>query len=357
LTVARSIPTVELSTTKAKGKEQKEALMMQNSRPLLLAQFPSSTQTSSVSFESLEPRTFLSAAVPTGMIFVAPSPAVVVPAATTATKPHAVINATPIAGNAPFTAVFDATQSTSPIGRPLHFTWNFGDGSAHEDGSIVTHTFSTNGLFHVTLTAADDQGHHSVAKVNIGVGTTGPLVTISSPTTQNTYRSGETIRLSGDATNAAGNVLPNRDFTWTVSLHANGKVTQLFHIRGKRITSFKVPQITSSDPNQFIEVTLDVATSAGQVGSQSVDLLPTTVNLTVESNVSGALVKVNGKLQATPDTLAAPPGLIVAVAAPATQVLGGVTWVFSRWSDGGARIHDIVVPAGGRFVVAIYRPI
>jgi hypothetical protein len=36
-------------------------------------------------------------------------------------------------------------------------------------------------------------------------------------------------------------------------------------------------------------------------------------------------------------------GSTVRVAAPRVQLRKGVRWVFVRWSDGGARTHDVTV--------------
>jgi hypothetical protein len=48
-------------------------------------------------------------------------------------------------------------------------------------------------------------------------------------------------------------------------------------------------------------------------------------------------------------------GTRVRLVAPRQQVKKGVRWVFVRWSDGGARKHDVTVPGPGLVVRAVYR--
>jgi hypothetical protein len=45
----------------------------------------------------------------------------------------------------------------------------------------------------------------------------------------------------------------------------------------------------------------------------------------------------------------------VQVTAPRRQSLDGVLYRFVRWSDGGARVHAVVVPEGGLRLRAVYR--
>ena len=51
---------------------------------------------------------------------------------------------------------FDASLSVDPDGDPLLFTWNFGDGSEDITGAIVSHDFSSAGIYPVKLTIDDD---------------------------------------------------------------------------------------------------------------------------------------------------------------------------------------------------------
>jgi hypothetical protein len=42
------------------------------------------------------------------------------------------------------------------------------------------------------------------------------------------------------------------------------------------------------------------------------------------------------------------------ISAPSPQTLGGTTYTFASWSDGGAQSHDIVAPGAAATYTATY---
>ena len=71
-------------------------------------------------------------------------------------------------GVAPLTVMFDATSSHDPDGEILAHLWNFGNG-AFDSGSLVSHTYETEGSYAVTLQVTDDDGNTSAFSVAIAV--------------------------------------------------------------------------------------------------------------------------------------------------------------------------------------------
>jgi PKD repeat protein len=65
-------------------------------------------------------------------------------------------------GNAPATVHFDASASSDPEGEPLTYHWDFGDG-AMASGATVSHTFTVEGNYEVTLTVTDPRGASGVS--------------------------------------------------------------------------------------------------------------------------------------------------------------------------------------------------
>jgi YVTN family beta-propeller protein len=56
-------------------------------------------------------------------------------------------------------STFDATQSLSPVGTIVQYSWNFGDGhTATTSTPIITHTYAQAGTFTVTLTVTNSAG-------------------------------------------------------------------------------------------------------------------------------------------------------------------------------------------------------
>ncbi len=81
-----------------------------------------------------------------------------------------VANAGPFERNANAGQVltFDGSESRGTIEL---YSWDFGDGSATEEGQVVTHAFATDGNYSVTLTVVGPGGRHSTSvAVNVGGG-------------------------------------------------------------------------------------------------------------------------------------------------------------------------------------------
>ena len=68
-------------------------------------------------------------------------------------------------------ANFSANGSSDPDDKlsELNFEWDFGDGSATATGQKVSHVYTKDGEFNVTLTVTDDNGFKSTAKVIVKV--------------------------------------------------------------------------------------------------------------------------------------------------------------------------------------------
>lgn len=74
------------------------------------------------------------------------------------------VNASPIADAGENTACcvgktssFDASKSSHPEGKPLSYSWDFGDG-AKAEGAQATHVYEKSGNYRVVLTVKDDSG-------------------------------------------------------------------------------------------------------------------------------------------------------------------------------------------------------
>jgi subtilase family serine protease len=68
------------------------------------------------------------------------------------------------------------------------------------------------------------------------------------------------------------------------------------------------------------------------------------VGLSFATSPPGGTVVVGGTSRATPVTVTSWANAVVQVDVP-DQVIGDVQYVFSSWSDGGARAHAITTPA------------
>ena len=140
--------------------------------------------------------------------------------------PVAVASAVPTSGPAPLNVTFDATGSSDPDpGDTLTYFWNFGDGTPETSTTNLTinHTYTTPGTYTATLRARDNDFAFSAPDtVEIQPGNAPPSATIVSPSAGQTFRVGQTITLTGSATDPQDGALPASALSWSVLLNHNG---------------------------------------------------------------------------------------------------------------------------------------
>jgi glucose/arabinose dehydrogenase/PKD repeat protein len=96
-------------------------------------------------------------------------------------SPVAKATGTPTSGNAPLTVQFSSAGTTDPDpGNTLSYQWTFGDGST-STAANPAHTYTANGNYTAQLKVTDNTGKAAFANVQITVGNTAPVVTITVP--------------------------------------------------------------------------------------------------------------------------------------------------------------------------------
>lgn len=122
---------------------------------------------------------------------------------------------------------------------------------------------------------------------------------------------------------------------------------------------------SSTDPNPtnvYVQNDLYTATLAVSDGLSETTSAPITIavgtpaTLTLDSIPAGIALLVDGQPFVTPAALATVVGADHTVEAPESATLGGTPYGFQCWSDGGARVHDVVLPAGGLALNAEFTP-
>ncbi len=125
--------------------------------------------------------------------------------------PTAAATAQPTSGPAPLSVSFDTGASSDPdAGDSLTFLWTFGDGTPQESttSKTVTHTYPA-GIFtaeaspRITLAT-----FLPVATSRFISGNTPPAPTIDTPLASDTFSVGQTVTLSGHASDAEDGSLP-----------------------------------------------------------------------------------------------------------------------------------------------------
>ena len=262
--------------------------------------------------------------------------------------PTARISASPTSGAAPLTVSFDARSSTDPDGDPLTYSWNFGDGQTGT-GPTPTHTYGP-GDRTAVLTVDDGGGRTDTAEVRVSSDNTLPALTIRGDTS---YRGGAPIRLSASGSDAEDGPLPATAFDWDVKLYHADHIHPITTYANR--ANIELDAITDHDADAYYEVIVTATDSRGATTRSTARLRPQTTAFRLDSSPPGAPLSYGGRAFSAPRDLTSAIGFLTSVSAAQSFTTGGSTYVFERWSDGGARVHDIRIPAGASGLIAVYR--
>ena len=271
--------------------------------------------------------------------------------------PVANIAANPTSGSAPLTVAFDGSGSTdSDPGETLSYTWDLDGNGTFGDAVLPTAqwTYPSNGAYTVTLRVTDSHGASDLASKVINVGGGGPTATIDTPASSLTWAVGDSIAFSGHAVDGQGAALPASALSWSVIVHhcpsdCHSHIVQT--IPGVASGSISAPD---HDYPSYLELQL-TATAGSSTSTASVSLQPKTASLSIATNPTGLSIGAGTDAPAAaPFSKTVIAKSTLSVSAPASQVMGGTTWTFSSWSDGGAASHNVTVPATGLGLTATY---
>jgi glucose/arabinose dehydrogenase len=273
-------------------------------------------------------------------------------------SPVAVATGSPTTGSVPLTVQFNGSGSSDPDGDAITFAWDLDGDGAYDDSAAATPTwtYTVAGTYTVRLRVTDARGSSTVsAPIVITPGSapnSPPSVRIDTPASETTWKVGDTISFSGSATDPEDGALPATALTWTLVLHhctsSGGGCHEhpLQTFSGVSSGSFSAPD---HEYPSHLELTVSATDSAGSRSTSSVRLDPLTAELTVSSNPAGLQLSAGNVTAAAPFSRTVIVGSRNSLAAPSPQSLGGTTYGFASWSDGGARAHDVVVNATSSF--------
>jgi hypothetical protein len=203
-----------------------------------------------------------------------------------------------------------------------------------------------------------DHADWGAARVECSSGSenTAPAVTITAPTSAQTWRVGQTISFSGSATDAEDGTLAPSALVWSLILHhcpSNCHTHALQTFTGVSSGSFTAPD---HEYPSHLELRLTASDSEGLQGTTSVLLSPETVTLTFQTSPTGLQLVVNGTSQTSTFTRTVIRGSTNTISAPSPQTIGGAQYAFVSWSDGGAQSHNITADTSTTFTASYGGP-
>ncbi len=179
-----------------------------------------------------------------------------------------------------------------------------------------------------------------------------PVATITSPSPDHLFTVGEVLSFAGTGIDSDGNPIDASGLSWRVLIHHCSEVDchvhQLMTPTGVSGSSLVVPD-HGIDP-WYLEFVLTVTQADGRQATTSMDVMPRTTPVTLDTLPTGLDVSFGSIHGPAPLTVNVAAGTRTTILAPSPQ--GDYT--FESWSDGGARQHIITVGTNPLTLTATY---
>ncbi len=273
--------------------------------------------------------------------------------------PQARVTASPTAGLAPLTVQFDGRSSSDTEDAVLAYDWDldgdgrFGDSSAASPAYI----FGSNGTRTVSLRVADSEGLTDVATIVITVGNSPPTAVIDSPSASLLWRVGQVISFAGRASDPQQGTLGASALTWALTMNHCATPDSCHEHPVQEFAGVGGGSFTAPDHEypSYLTLRLTARDAGGLQHSVTRRLDPQTVVLRFESSPTGLEVNLGSETLVTPASRTVIAGSSSSISASTPQTLGGRSYSFTSWSDGGAQTHNITAGTSSATYVASFR--
>jgi hypothetical protein len=196
----------------------------------------------------------------------------------------------------------------------------------------------------------DPDGAKSIDRVTVFPGDTPPEPTISSPSSSFEWSVGAPVDFKGSAEDAEDGDLPSTSLDWVTRLYHCPQACHAHPLQAFPAVSSGSFLAPDHDYPSHIALTLTAVDSRGLAAQRSVEIEPHTVDLEIASNPPGVNLTAGLLTGPAPFSLTVIRGSKVVLSAPANALLGGTTYPWLAWSDGGARTHSFSADHSGRYL-------
>jgi glucose/arabinose dehydrogenase len=182
-----------------------------------------------------------------------------------------------------------------------------------------------------------------------------PVPAIANPASQQLYSGGDVVAFSGGASDAEDGTIPPSGLRWQIDFHHNGQVDTVFGpTTGITGGTYTIPTTGDNTTNAFYRFTLRATDSMGAQGTTFHDIVPRLVNLSLATQPAGLSLKLDGVALGTPVTFQSVVGMPRTLAPVTPQTVGGVTYQFQSWTDGGSATRTFLAPAANTTYTATF---
>jgi glucose/arabinose dehydrogenase/regulation of enolase protein 1 (concanavalin A-like superfamily) len=243
-----------------------------------------------------------------------------------------------------------ATFNVSAAGaNPIKFQWKKNNidipGATSASFTIANCQPSDAGSYSVYVSNAFGNVTSDAATLTVTESNSPPTSSIILPASGTTYRGGDIINFSGDASDPEEGILDASAFSWSIEFHHD----QHFHdsppiAQGVKNGSYTIPASGETAINVFYRLILTVTDAQGLTHSSFVDLAPNISIMTLRSNPPGLTMTMDGQPFVTPVPIRSVEGVQRTIGITSPQTLNGVTHVFSGWAQGGPPSQTLATP-------------
>ena len=277
--------------------------------------------------------------------------------------PIARATAQPDGGQAPISIHLDGSTSSEPDPDFAIDGWDwdfFNDGSFDDSGQQVDWQIDTPGQYQVKLRVHSTSGLTDTVTLNVDADNAAPVPVIGAPAPcadpdPPCWSVGDTISVSGTATDAEDGTLGAGRFDWAVIIHhcpAGCHTHTLLTKSNTKAWSFDAPD---HEYPSWLEVRLTVTDSDGTSASTSVELQPRTSTLHLASVPVGVPLSAGNNTDPAPWTATLIRKGSTSISGPLARTIDGKRYRFSTWNDSHKRVRDITV-SSNTSLTATYVP-